>query len=239
MIHLEHEGSASGEHNMSRDLELLDAVRNGQLQLAFRTYTWQPWAVSLGKHQPLDAIDLTEAKNRGIDVVHRPTGGRAVLHANEITYSISVRGQAQRIYAAVHEALYNALMPFAAGSLSFVGKPTDLRQHYAASTPMGQVCFTSSARTEILAGGKKLVGSAQRLIDGVVLQHGSILLEAGHEQIAELIQAPESQRQLLRSHLMETSTTLAEVAASGTYTVDDVVNSVLTSVHSAIPIIIG
>lgn len=239
MIHLEHEGSASGKRNMSRDFELLDAVRSGQLQLAFRTYTWQPWAVSLGKHQPLDAIDLSEAKKRGIDVVHRPTGGRAVLHANEITYSISVRGQAQHIYAAVHEALYNALMPFAGGTLSFEGKPTDLRQHYAASTPMGQVCFTSSARTEILANGKKLVGSAQRVIDGVVLQHGSILLGAGHEQIAELVNAPESQRQLLRSHLMETSATLDGVTDSATYSVDDVVNSILTYVRSAIPAIIG
>lgn len=239
MIYIEHEGSATGHYNMARDLELLDEVRNGRLDLAFRTYTWSPWAISLGKHQSVDAIDQQEAHRRGIDIVHRPTGGRAVLHANEITYSIAVKGQAQRIYSAVHEALFAALRPFAGDALSFEGKPTDLRQHYAASTPMGQVCFTSSARTEILANGKKLVGSAQRVIDGVVLQHGSILIDHGHEQIADLVVAPDPQRELLRAHLNETSVTLNEVISKGSYTIDNVVNSILASVRSSIPTIFG
>lgn len=239
MIYIEHEGSATGQINMARDLTLLEEVRSGQLDLAFRTYLWSPWAVSLGKHQSIDAIDQHEARRRGIDIVHRPTGGRAVLHANEITYSIAVKGQAQRIYSAVHEALFTALRPFAGDTLSFEGKPTDLRQHYAASTPMGQVCFTSSARTEILANGKKLVGSAQRVIEGVVLQHGSILIDHGHEQIADLVVAPDTQRELLRAHLRETSVTLEEVATEGSYTIDNVVNSILTSVRSSIPTIIG
>ncbi|RPI67736.1 MAG: hypothetical protein EHM43_06735, partial [Ignavibacteriae bacterium] len=110
---IEHEGSSTGAQNMARDLELLEMVRSGGLDLAFRTYTWDPWAVSLGKHQQTEAIDVAETQRRGFDIVHRPTGGRAVLHARELTYCIAVRGKPQDVYAQVHSALYEALEPMA------------------------------------------------------------------------------------------------------------------------------
>ncbi len=227
-----HEGMASGSQNMARDLELLESVRRGDLELAFRTYQWDPWTVSLGKHQRLASINVDEAHQRGFDIVHRPTGGRAVLHAQEITYCIAVRGVPTVVYAAVHQALHSALETYLPDDLTFEQSPTDLRQHYASATPMGQVCFTSSARTEIMAGGRKLVGSAQRLVDGVVLQHGSILLGPGHEQIADLLFLDIPARDMLRQQLASTSVTLSELLGVRMPTTSALVDSILRSINN-------
>lgn len=215
IVRVDHDGAASGAANMARDLSMLDDVRNNVADIMFRTYTWDPWCVSLGRNQPDTSIDAERCIASGFDIVRRPTGGRAVLHANELTYCIVVRlgpsRTAQDVYARVHEALF-AILTDHVPDLAFSGVPTDLRTHYASSGALGQVCFTSHARSEIMSGTRKVVGSAQRVIDGIVLQHGSILCGPGHERISDLVITDEHQREFLRAEIGRSSITLSEVA---------------------------
>lgn len=227
-------GAASGEENMRRDLELCERVRAGEISPTLRLYTWTPWCVSLGKHQSASSLDTTAVTSAGFDIVHRPTGGRAVLHADEVTYCVCVPVldalDARRVYADVHQILYTALSTLAA-DLTFAAVDQDLRQHYAASGPLGQVCFTSHARTEILWHGKKIVGSAQRVLDGVVLQHGSILCGPGHEQLSDCIVAEAEDRRRLRESITASSATLSD-AAGHCVSQSDVIAALLRQ-HSA------
>lgn len=236
---VEHDDGLRGQRNMQRDLELLTAVTDGTLDIAFRTYTWKPWCVSLGKHQRDDVLDLAEIEQRGWDVVRRPTGGRAVLHADELTYCIVVPLRehltAALVYERTHHVLRAALQDLVP-SLSFERSPTDLQHHYATAGAMAISCFTSSARTEIVAQGRKVVGSAQRVIDNVVLQHGSILCGAGHEQLADVVRGTAEIRERLRNGIKAQSTTLSE--ESGTVIrPDDCADRIFRTIQADLPFI--
>ena len=207
-----HDGAWDGARNMERDLAMLHSVQHGAYDIGFRSYAWDPWCVSLGRNQPSSALDEERCESRGIDVVQRPTGGRAVLHADELTYCIVMRIDATRsasfVYQQTHELIFTALQSMAEG-LSLSTDSTDLRTHYASSGALGQACFTSHARSEIVCGGRKVVGSAQRIISGYVLQHGSILCGSGHEMLADIIVATDAERDILRTELQHASATLA------------------------------
>jgi lipoate-protein ligase A len=200
---------------MARDLELLEQLRLSDAPRLWRLYTWEPWAVSLGKHQSLEAIDLEAAAAHGIDVVHRPTGGRAVLHAEELTYCVVARGIPAVVYEQAHSIIHDALckvLGAKADLLEFDTVGSDLRSHYASGSDLGQACFATSARTEIMSGGRKVVGSAQRVIDGLVLQHGSILCGPAHLLLSEFVNIPHERRAPFRQALQRTSISLSEIA---------------------------
>lgn len=209
-------GTASGSTNMVRDNAMLESFHAQDKPYVIQTYTWSPWCVSLGKHQPLTVVDETAMRAAGFDVVHRPTGGRAVLHAEELTYCIVaplIDGRTpQLIYAAMHRYIVQALELLNIHDLVFQDVPTDLRSHYASSGASGASCFTSSARSEIMAHGRKVVGSAQRVINGMVLQHGSILCGSGHERLAEVLAIDDAARSELRARLLDSATTLSALA---------------------------
>lgn len=200
---------------MHRDLAMLGLSEQTSLW-HMRTYTWSPWCVSLGKHQSLDVVDAGRLQEHGFDVVHRPTGGRAVLHANELTYCVTAPLTygltPQDVYAAVHTLIAAALRSIGIPELEYQEVPTDLRLHYASSGIAGASCFTSSARSEIMARGRKVVGSAQRVMQGIVLQHGSILCSAGHEKLADVLSADEAARAVVRSRLLDGAMTLSDLA---------------------------
>lgn len=207
--------TGTGTENMANDLAMIEMLNNSSANSLWRLYTWKPWAVSLGKHQSLDAVNLHEAATRGIDVVHRPTGGRAVLHADELTYCVVARGAPSDVYVTVHEHIHKALCSILgdkAGELQFETVGADLRSHYSSGSDMGQACFATSAKSEIMVHGRKVVGSAQRVLNDVVLQHGSILCGPGHLLLSELVNIPDSNRSKFRAVLESTSTTLTEVA---------------------------
>ena len=216
---------------MERDLELAAMVEAGRYDVAFRTYTWDPWTVSLGKHQPPSSINARLIHERGFGIVQRPTGGRAVFHAEELTYALAVRSDHPKdVYRVAHELLLRALDMIVPGQLDHTSKPMDLREHYASSGSLGSVCFTANAPTEIMAGGRKVVGSAQRVLDnGVILQHGSILIGKAHEMIAEF--TGRDGREILRVQeaLRRSAVSLAELTKS-TLTVTEVVDAVHTVV---------
>ncbi len=190
----ENSGALTGAENMHRDEESARRLQNHPgpgSSASLRLYHWQPWAVSLGHHQSSEDLDLGRCAAEGIDVVRRPTGGRAILHAEELTYCVVMytgRRSVLTVYNDISHALVRGLQLFGVDVALQKSQPnfTEVYRH-ASSIP----CFTSSARYEIEWRGKKLVGSAQRRYgDGerdVVLQHGSILCGPAHRHLTELL----------------------------------------------------
>lgn len=184
-------GENTGELNMRFDEMLARRLVEGSGTQVLRIFRWRPWAISLGYNQDAAELSVQRCVQDGIDVVRRPTGGRAILHAEELTYSVvmfSGRKSVLQVYNDISRALVRGLALFGADVVLQRSQP-DFRAEYrqASSIP----CFTSSARYEIEWRGRKLVGSAQRRFsDGahdVVLQHGSILSGPAHRRLADYL----------------------------------------------------
>ncbi len=180
-------GYHTGEFNMEFDQLLVRQLNEGAIPPTLRFYGWQPPAISIGYHQDITDFDLPKLQQRGFDIVRRPTGGKAIFHAHEVTYSVvtTIDGLKPReVYRFINECLLEGLHYFGVNAtLSDSG--SDLRTLYkdASSIP----CFSSTAKSEIQFNGKKLVGSAQRKIGNVLLQHGSVLLGSDHKRITEFL----------------------------------------------------
>ncbi len=208
-------GFSDGKFNMEFDSQRFEQVINKKDLPMFRVYGWKPWAVSLGANQKETDINADECQKRNIDIVRRPTGGRAVLHANEITYSVITKipfnSSASILYRDIHLLIIEVLRKFGEIDLDFEKSQPDFNNYYK-SEVSSLSCFASSARYEIEFDGKKLVGSAQKISDGVLLQHGSILLGNAYELISEL--ANVSSRELqdrLREFTLSHSITLEQI----------------------------
>ena len=178
----------TGAENMALDHALMRRAartREGVL----RIYSWREPTLSFGRHQIADGVYDREAiRAAGVAVVRRPTGGRAVLHDDEITYSVTApladecdrvdpRGTTRRSRA---RALYTAINHVLHAGLRRLGVPAELASHgmtgRAAPAPAGGPCFDTATEGELVVDGRKLVGSAQWREEGAVLQHGSILI---------------------------------------------------------------
>lgn len=172
---------APGAWNMAVDAALMESVRAGAPPV-LRFYRWDPPCLSLGRNQPAAGrYDLDALRARGVDVVRRPTGGRAVLHDRELTYSVVVTegglGSPRECYTAINRALV--------AGLRRLGVEAALQPRTGARAPVPSLapCFKEPAEGEVVAGGRKLVGSAQWREGGVVLQHGSLLLEGSQDEV--------------------------------------------------------
>jgi lipoate-protein ligase A len=182
-------GYNTGKYNMDFDLTLANGSKEDEVY--FRLYRWKPYCISLGANQNFGSVDLKKAGQNNIDVVKRPTGGRAILHAEELTYSVvyPLRGNLslRDLYRDVNKALKIGLV-FYNERLSGVELSTeqaDLRNFYKES--LSEICFAVSTKSEINFEGKKLVGSAQRKFGKRILQHGSILCGAYHRKIVQYL----------------------------------------------------
>lgn len=170
--------AAPGAWNMAVDEVLLDGVASGKAPPTLRFYGWQPACLSLGYFQSFAVIDPDACRALGIDIVRRPTGGRAILHDRELTYSIalpaSVLGHDRAILPSYHR-ISRALQ----AGFAQLGVATTMAPESAAPTEPehGPICFDRPSAHEILLGGRKLVGSAQVRRSESLLQHGSILIE--------------------------------------------------------------
>ena len=190
-------GFHPGAYNMEFDQALASALVSGEGAPALRVYGWKPHAVSLGFHQSMEEIDEKRCRDCGIDIVRRPTGGRAILHADELTYCVVMNAEGrsiQTVYAEISAALVAGLRRLGA-DVGFATSQPEFGKLYRSASSIP--CFSSSARYEIQSNGKKLVGSAQRRYsadgDEVVLQHGSILLGPAHKFLSELIKSSDTQ----------------------------------------------
>jgi lipoate-protein ligase A len=180
-----------------------------------RVYGWKPYCISLGYHQSTECVDLDRCRRNTIDVVRRPTGGRAVFHAEEVTYSVIIPRNHGFFSSNVSE-VYNRISQGLCQGIQKLGIPAqlqkrslDLRSHYRSS--LSASCFSSAARNEVLVNGKKLIGSAQRNLSLGVLQHGSILMGEAHLNLPEyLTHVQKGEKRTMRSTIKEKTATIQD-----------------------------
>lgn len=211
-------GFHTGEENMEIDRQLMASFIDGRFQCCFgrdsclwRFYGWNPFAVSIGYNQDMSGIDAVKCRTAGIDVVRRPTGGRAVFHAEEFTYSFFAESAEQNavLYRMVHEAIQLALEDL--GIHAGFCRST-LSRSPGLAPPEVVSCFTASARYELQVDGRKLVGSAQRRNRNVLLQHGSLPLSARHKELCCFIaHAGGGVFEEIRDELERKTTSLEEI----------------------------
>lgn len=168
---------------MAIDVALLKDVAAGAAGPALRFYQWDPPAVSLGYFQKTDGISRAAMEKYGIVMARRATGGRAVLHWGDLTYSIVARAGGD-IPPGVEDS-YRFLCRGILSGLAMLGVDATLGSEKA-SAPFPASCFAVSTAGDITWRGKKIVGSAQKREGGALLQHGSILLKPQAHLLAEI-----------------------------------------------------
>lgn len=176
-------GAMSPSLNMAIDRAILALHANGQAPPTLRFYQWQPAAVSLGYFQKRHNLNLDVCRQYGIEVVRRPTGGKAVLHLGDLTYAV-IAGTGDGIPSAVTAAYLLISEGLLAG---FHSLGIDARMgRETRNSPQTDVCFLRCAIGAIVHQGKKLVGSAQTWHASSMLQHGSIILLPQDEMLLKL-----------------------------------------------------
>ena len=188
-----HSGPNLGVYNMALDEELLSRARTAETLPTLRLYSWNPPAVSLGRFQKVEQSVHAEACRRhGFDIVRRITGGRAVLHNKELTYSIVSRTD-DPLFPGTVLGAYKVIAEGLLAGLRNLGIPAEIVSRggrYAERVNKNAkeaACFSSPSWYEILVDGRKIVGSAQRRVSGAFLQHGSILMDYDPHLESEVI----------------------------------------------------
>ena len=169
------DGDGSAAFNMAKDEAILRGVEQGLEGPTLRLYGWNGPALSVGRYQGVDVIARVAGES-GIAVVRRITGGRAVIHDMELTYSV-ICDYSHELFTYGIQGAYRAISQCIVKALKDIGVDAELM-------PVGSgrqmrkkdSCFHAPARFEVMAGGRKIVGSSQRRFKGALLQHGSILL---------------------------------------------------------------
>jgi lipoyl(octanoyl) transferase len=179
---------------MAVDEALLDAVGQDQSLACLRLYSWEPPCLSIGYAQPCSDIDQPKLKEFGWDWVRRPTGGRAILHSDELTYSVVASLSEPRVAGGVLES-YQRLSKALLVALRSLGLPAQAHPIHRAGSNEAKapVCFEVPSNYEIVVGGKKLVGSAQARRKNGVLQHGTLPLWGDLTRITNVLVYPDDQ----------------------------------------------
>lgn len=201
---------------MALDEAMLEAVGTGQAPPTLRLYAWYPPTLSLGYAQPIADVDRPTLESHGWQLVRRPTGGRAILHTDELTYAVIAPSNEPRLaggvlesYQRISQALLHALQRLALPAEA--QENPDLPLDADTSAP---VCFEVPSNYEITVAGKKLIGSAQARRRSGVLQHGTLPLYGDLTRITQALAFPtESARQQAARRLLARATTVEQVLA--------------------------
>lgn len=175
---------------MATDEALVQSVAQGAPPV-FRVYAWSPPAISFGYAQRIGReVDLQKCQNQNIQIVRRATGGRAVLHWNELTYSVICHKDDPTVGGSIQDAYKKISLALMAGVKRLGAQVTFESRRQEQPSPRGKEltapCFTSTAQHEVTLNGRKLIGSAQQRIGQTILQHGSLLLGPEHKRIVNL-----------------------------------------------------
>jgi len=197
----------SGADNMKRDNDLLDYAISHKINYPiFRLYGWNPSCVSLGRNQKADFIDYELLKRFNIDIVRRLTGGRALLHDNEITYSyicpVSYLKNGEHILSSYKEISQILIDKFKKLGIDLTfgnSKPIDTKFDY---------CMLISTGADLCYNGKKLIGSAQCRKQGYILQHGSILYDFNKSLLEKIFKEEVSSNEI--TSIKEINSTLTK-----------------------------
>lgn len=188
-------GFQSPTFNMALDEALLNWHSKGEIPPIIRFYGWKPATLSIGYFQNAEKeIHLEKVKKLGLGFVRRPTGGKAVLHEHELTYSVIVSEHHPKMpstvidsYRVISEGILKGFQHL--GLKASFAVPTE-ENRKTLNSSQSAICFHASSWYELVVEGRKIVGSAQTRKKGVILQHGSILLELDREKLLSLFQFP-------------------------------------------------
>ena len=206
-------GFNTGKINMDIDMHLAESCNSDEAVLRF--YKWNPYCISLGANQNLDELNVTKAQQDKIDIVFRPTGGRAILHAEELTYSvvypIDESTSFRNIYHEINLALIKGLINYNSvlSSLEMENIQPDFPNFY--KEELSSLCFAVPAKSEIKYAGKKLVGSAQKKMKHALLQHGSILCGDYHLKILDYLNSSQEKIVFMKEELSNKTTDLFSI----------------------------
>ncbi len=202
-----------GPLNMAIDAAIARTVAAAASPPTLRFYDWRPYSISLGHNQKSSAIDFSCCKRMNFDVARRPTGGRAVLHAREFTYSVifpvanaKSKTSITKTYFRLSEWLLDGLRMLGVDARR-AAKPAG---NPFARTPLEMSCFAIPLNNEIMVDGKKLVGSAQRQWPAAILQHGSILVGPEHLDVLNVVNEPQEILKQMEINLKDRTTCLEE-----------------------------
>ncbi|MDK2820744.1 MAG: lipoyl(octanoyl) transferase [Clostridia bacterium] len=207
-------GKSDPYTNMAIDEAILLKHQKGKMLPTLRFYGWTPPTISLGYFQDVHKeIDVEAVQERGFGLVRRITGGRAVFHDNEVTYSIVARedhplmtGGVRSSYLRLSTALVEGLKELGVPAEIVSGRKGNLNRHTTTA------CFDAPSWYEITCNSRKLVGSAQTRKGGVVLQHGSIIISLNVEDFFSVLKMPsEKLREYLKSKFYKQACGLEEI----------------------------
>jgi lipoate-protein ligase A len=198
-------------------------------QPVLRVYSWQPWTISVGYHQDLNELDLEKCRRDDVGIVRRPTGGRAILHAHELTYSVILPRKSAWFHRKGLE-IYNHISGAMVKGLSTIGLPVLLEKNQSDFPETTQYqdhfsCFATTARYEVQYDSKKMIGSAQRRFKNAVLQHGSIMLGNAH---LDLVHYVNSQTVKEAREALEEKTVSVETILRRDVTYEEIVSKLKT-----------
>ena len=203
---------SDGAWNMAVDCAIADAIAGGEQAPTLRLYGWRPFCLSLGYGQRSREADARRLQERGWDIVRRPTGGKAILHGDELTYSLCLPLDHPLASGDVIES-YRRISVGLLRALESLGVSVSARHQGASArhNATGPVCFELSSHYEVLWQGRKLIGSAQLRRRGVLLQHGTLPLSGDLARICDALafdgrEARETQKRRVR----ERAVTLAQ-----------------------------
>jgi len=202
------EGNGSAAMNMALDRAILQLAANGESPPTLRLYTWTPSAVSLGYFQRKSGPRPEVCKRLGLDIVRRPSGGRAVLHKGDLTYAVIAGSsdgmpyQTDRAYHLIGKGLLLGLRTLGIRVDSFNGTRDAL---------IPDVCFLRPVAGEIVYHGKKFVGNAQAWSGRTLLQHGSIAIEPQTDYLADLFRPEDCPGDQFRQALSSKVTAINEI----------------------------
>ncbi|MCL4268895.1 MAG: lipoate--protein ligase family protein [Anaerolineales bacterium] len=208
-----HTPPSTGAWNMAADEAILEHIYRGEAKPTLRLYSWNPPCLSLGHAQSFKDVDVERLHAQGWEVVRRVTGGRAILHTDELTYSVTGPAEDPILAGGVLES-YNRLAQALLYAVRELSVPVEMKEHEGGHTQqnLNPVCFEVPSTYEITVNGKKLIGSAQARKKEGVLQHGSLPLSGDLTRICDaLVFADESARQHAKDRLLARATTVQSV----------------------------
>ncbi|WP_174734154.1 lipoate--protein ligase family protein [Mesobacillus harenae] len=189
-------GDQPPSFNMALDEALLDWHSEGKIPPVIRFYGWSPATLSVGYFQKIEKeINMEAVKNHRLGFVRRPTGGRGVLHEHELTYSVIVTEDypdmprtVTEAYRVISEGILKGFHNL--GLDAYFSVPKTAEERDSLKNPRSAVCFDAPSWYELVVEGRKVAGSAQTRQKGVILQHGSILLDLDEDKLFSLFKYP-------------------------------------------------
>jgi lipoate-protein ligase A len=221
--------SGTGTWNMAMDEALLKSASSRQSLPTLRVYSWDPATLSLGFAQSVLEVDQKTLTKKGWGLVRRPTGGRAILHTDELTYSVTAPLDDPLLSGNLLESYRKISMALLAG-LDYLGvnaagdKEYD---HQESQNNQNPVCFETPSNYEITAAGKKLIGSAQARKYGGLLQHGSLPLYGDLTRITQVLKYEDKISRIIASEKLTAHAVTLENVAGKVFTWQTVAEAII------------